>query len=68
MSGPNDAPIDVTNVWLVGVDGSGRLRMQNPPARPITPREALVLAAWLFVLSGLNREMLLETIERVESA
>jgi hypothetical protein len=31
--------------------GGGTIRIMNPPTRPITPREALNLAAWLLVLA-----------------
>ena len=38
--------IDTANHFMVVANG-GSLAILNPPKRPVTPREALNLAAWL---------------------
>jgi hypothetical protein len=41
---------DTANHFMVVANG-GTLAILNPPGRPITPREALNLAAWLIALA-----------------
>jgi hypothetical protein len=43
--------IDTTNKFLVGATaGSGRIQIMMPPRPPLSPEDALNLAAWLVAL------------------
>lgn len=62
------AAIDTTNYALVTVDGSEHVRVQNPGyLLRMTKREALAVAAWLIVTTGIDGGELADALRAVEN-
>lgn len=43
--------IDITNWWMVGVNGRGEVSIARLPPRVMSRHKALVLAAWLVAVA-----------------
>lgn len=63
-SSPRPAALDTCNRFLVAATGSHVL-MMVPPREPMTPDEALTLAAWLFAVAGGDRQRFEEILRQV---
>jgi hypothetical protein len=61
--------IDTANNFLVGMRGAGEIVIMNPPRGPISPDEALVLAATLVAIAApFAKNRVPEVMEAVETA
>jgi hypothetical protein len=58
--------LNVTNHFVVVWEGDGRVAIWNPPRGPMSPDDALLLAAWLVAVSSRPRERFLEILDAVE--
>jgi hypothetical protein len=60
--------IDTTNYALVTVDGSDHVRVQNPwHLVRMTKQQALAVAAWLIVMTGIDGEELADALRAVQN-
>lgn len=59
--------IDTTNKFFVGVTSSGVV-IAHPPRGPMSPEDALLLAAYLVALSTKDEQDFLAVLHAVENA
>ena len=58
-------PEDITNKFLVSINGFGQIVIQRTLVAPINRKDALILAAWLVIIADRNDEFkrILRTIQ-----
>jgi hypothetical protein len=56
---------EIFNQWLVSVRGDGLIIVGILPIAPLTPQEAMTLAAWLVACSMKSREEFLKLLDEV---
>lgn len=54
--------MDTSNKYLVSVTGANEIVMLNPSRGPMSPDDALVLAAWLVSLAGYNSSTIFDAV------